>query len=198
MATGVVNLGAPHPVPPQKSQACSFIRYAFPCCANPSLGARAPWGIMTFADDGPHPDRVEEGEVILGVGAEGGSLTILGARSAAGWRFRALRNEYAFLDFLSGEDRDGFEFWSGSGWLASWDRALSLFDKYPWHRSVRFRSNPISSGRFGRQWRNDIARTSVGVLTASTAGIGCAIRRWTDLLWSVLDDLWLCAAQHRR
>jgi hypothetical protein len=27
MATGVVNLGAPHPVPPKKSQACSFIRY---------------------------------------------------------------------------------------------------------------------------------------------------------------------------
>jgi hypothetical protein len=97
---------------------------------------------MTITDEGPQPDRVEAVEVILDVGGEGGALTIEGTRTANGWHFRAIRNEYALSDFLSGEDRDGFEFWSGSGWLASWDRALSLFDKYPWHRLYPVQVHP--------------------------------------------------------
>jgi hypothetical protein len=87
---------------------------------------------MTVADDAPRPDRVEAVEVILKIGGEGGSLTIEGVKAAHGWRFRAIRNEYALMDFLRGED--GFEFWSGSGWVDSFDRALALFDRYPWHR----------------------------------------------------------------
>jgi hypothetical protein len=53
---------------------------------------------MTLADDAPRPDRVEAVEVILDVGAEGGSLTIEGIRAAYGWRFRFVRNESALYD----------------------------------------------------------------------------------------------------
>jgi hypothetical protein len=66
-------------------------------------------------------------------------LTIEGTRAADGWRFRAIRNEYV-MDFLRGED--GFEFWSGSGWVELWERALALFDKYPWHRLSPLQVHP--------------------------------------------------------
>jgi hypothetical protein len=46
------------------------------------------------------------------------------------------------MDFLSGEDREGFEFWSGSGWIDSLDRALALFDRYPWHRLYPLEVHP--------------------------------------------------------
>jgi hypothetical protein len=104
---------------------------------------------MTVADDGPRPDQVEAVEVILDVGAEGGALTIEGMRTANGCRFRAIRNEYALMDFLREEDREGFEFWSGSGWVDSFDRALALFDKYPWHRLIPLQVHP---GFRGRTW----------------------------------------------
>jgi hypothetical protein len=97
---------------------------------------------MAVADDGPRPDQVEAVEIILNVGAEGGALTIEGNRAANGWRFRAIRNEYALFDLLNAEDREGFEFWSGSGWVDSFDRALALFDKYPWHRLYPLQVHP--------------------------------------------------------
>ena len=53
---------------------------------------------MTFADDAPRPDRVEAVEVIVEIGAEGGSLTIVGIRAADGWRFRFVRDESALSD----------------------------------------------------------------------------------------------------
>ena len=68
-------------------------------------------------------------------------------RAAAGWRFRAIRNEYALRDYLNAEDREGFEFWSGSGWIDSFDRALALFDRYPWHRLYPVEVHPEFEAR---------------------------------------------------
>jgi hypothetical protein len=90
--------------------------------------------MMTITDDGPRPDRAEEGEVILSIGAEGGALTIVGMRAADGWRFLLVRDETTLRALLSKEDRVGLEFWRQSDWVESLEGALALLDQYPWHR----------------------------------------------------------------
>jgi hypothetical protein len=89
------------------------------------------WG-LSMPDDA-HSDRAEAGEVIVKVGAEGGSWTLVGIKAVNGWRFRAIRNEAALYDLLSEEDREGLEFRHESDWVETWESALSLFDTYPWH-----------------------------------------------------------------
>jgi hypothetical protein len=64
---------------------------------------------------------------------EGGLLTPLGIKSADFWRFRLVRDESTLADLLSEEDRQGIEFWSESDWVDSFEDALQLLDKYPWH-----------------------------------------------------------------
>jgi hypothetical protein len=73
-------------------------------------------------------------EVILEVGAELGSLTLLGTRAAHGWRFRIQTiDQSAWL--LSDDDEDtGPKTYRLSDWVDSWEEALALLDKYPWHR----------------------------------------------------------------
>ena len=97
----ILSFRAETPCPPQKPNRCFSLyeNVVSPYCAHPRLGVRAAWGFfITFADDGPRPDQVEAVETILDVGAEGGALTIEGSRTANGWRFRAIRNEYALMD----------------------------------------------------------------------------------------------------
>ena len=61
--------------------------------ANPSPRGSGGQGglLMTFAGDAPGSDCVELPEVILDVGSEGGSLTIVGGRAADGWHFRFVK-----------------------------------------------------------------------------------------------------------
>jgi hypothetical protein len=71
-------------------------------------------------------------EVVLEVGAEGGSLTLV--RETV-WRFRMERNEAAIYDLLSESDRTEVENYSGqSESVSSFHDALDLIDKYPWCR----------------------------------------------------------------
>jgi hypothetical protein len=88
---------------------------------------------MTITDEGPRPDRVEAVEVILKIGAEGGSLTMVGMRAANGCRFRLVRNESVLRELLNAEDRVGLQFWQQSDWVESLEGALTLLDRYPWH-----------------------------------------------------------------
>lgn len=98
-------------------------------------------------------------EVILEVGAEGGSLTLLGIRTGRGWRFRRGVREQIDEDASS----------HASDWVDSWQDALVILDRYPWrelypitvHREFRqqvwaavereFGHDP--SGRRAEQWR---------------------------------------------
>ena len=64
---------------------------------------------MTFAGDAPGSDCVELPEVVLDVGSEGGSLTIVGVRAADGWHFRFVRDESTLCALLNAEDREGLE-----------------------------------------------------------------------------------------
>ncbi len=89
----------------------------------------------------PKPERQtapkERGEVILKVGACGGSLTILGERNAMGdWRFLIAKNEVALVDMLLPEDRVGMVAYERSDYLSSLEEALQRLDRYPWFRFV--------------------------------------------------------------
>jgi hypothetical protein len=81
------------PTPKEKPALPCYGIIAFSYCGN-----RPRWGgqrglLMTIADDGLRPDRVEAVELVLDIGAEGGALTIVGMRVADGWRFRLVRDE---------------------------------------------------------------------------------------------------------
>lgn len=82
------------------------------------------------------PEKVSTSrDIVLQVGSEGGSLTLVRQKDASGgWEFRAERNEAALYDLLSEEDRNGIEFSSQSGYVRSLEEGLSLLDKYPWFR----------------------------------------------------------------
>ncbi len=72
-------------------------------------------------------------ETIIFCWVEGGSWTLVGRGSAlGGWRFRAIRDEGTFLDFMSEEDRPHFEPRHQSDWVEGWEAALALFDEHPW------------------------------------------------------------------
>ena len=72
-------------------------------------------------------------EVVLKVGAEGGSLTVVRQRNAYDdWQFRIERNEFAAYEALSEEDRQGIEFSSQTGYVRSFEEVLSALDRYPW------------------------------------------------------------------
>jgi hypothetical protein len=73
-------------------------------------------------------------EIVLKIGSEGGSLTILRERNAdEGWHFRIERNETALCDLLSEEDRrEGGEYFAQTGYLHSFNGALAILDRYPW------------------------------------------------------------------
>jgi hypothetical protein len=48
---------------------------------------------------------MESEEIILRVGAEGGSIALLAIETAAGWRFRMTTDESTFYDLLNEDDR---------------------------------------------------------------------------------------------
>ena len=69
------------------------------------------------------------------VGAEGGSLTILGERDPGGeWKFVSIRDETTLCSMLPVEEQSGLVACESSGWVDSLDEALVLLDQYPWHR----------------------------------------------------------------
>ena len=76
---------------------------------------------------------MEQSEVILEVGAEGGSIAILRERNSRGdWQFLNERDESTLYDMLSEEDQNGIIACERSGYVSSFDEALKLFDCYPW------------------------------------------------------------------
>lgn len=66
--------------------------------------------------------------IILQVGAESGSITLLGDQVDDQWRFRLGMREDSTE---SSEARD-------HEWVDTWEEALTLLDKYPWHALYPF------------------------------------------------------------
>jgi hypothetical protein len=74
-------------------------------------------------------------EIVLEVGAEGGSLAVFGERIAEGkWRFRVVRDEISFRELLSDEDLEGLVLFELGDYVPSFQDALKLLDRYPWFR----------------------------------------------------------------
>lgn len=69
---------------------------------------------------------MEQSEVIVKVGAEGGSITLFGVRTKEGWQFsRELIDQSLLL-------LDEPEIRHDSKVVSSWPEALELMDRYPW------------------------------------------------------------------
>ena len=71
-------------------------------------------------------------EIIVEIGAVGGSITLFGQKHVAGsWQFsRAVGDQTP--TFLNAADGAGDSFEHTSGWVSSWDEAIDLLDEYPW------------------------------------------------------------------
>ena len=71
-------------------------------------------------------------DIIVRVGAEGGSLTIEGKHCGdKGWRFRMVRNEEALADFwVDDEDPEDVGLFEQTDYFDSLHEALQLFDEY--------------------------------------------------------------------
>ena len=70
---------------------------------------------------------MNQSEIIVKVGAEGGDLTLYGVRTEKGWIFSRDVIDQSLL--LLGEP----EIRHSSATVDSWEEALKLLDKYPWH-----------------------------------------------------------------
>jgi hypothetical protein len=76
-------------------------------------------------------------EIVLKIGAEGGSLTILRERIAEqGWQFRVKVDETTLYDMLSEEDRRGMrvEDFARTEYAHTFQEALRQLDRYQWFR----------------------------------------------------------------
>lgn len=110
-------------------------------------------------------------EVVLEVGGEGGSLTLVRQRTAdEDWQFRIEQNEAALYDMLSDEDRNGIEFSSQTGYVRSFEQALELLDRYPWFNLYPIEVHPAfveaillevrkrGGGAVELRWREELNR----------------------------------------
>lgn len=82
-------------------------------------------------------------EVILEIGAEGGSLTLYGIRGSDGLRkYYLFKNSAALHDLLSDESFDE-EAEAKSHVVTSWDKAVALLEKHPhWYRLSPLQVHP--------------------------------------------------------
>lgn len=110
-------------------------------------------------------------EIVIEVGAEGGSLTLFRGKHELDqdWRFFLGRNECAMAGLLSDEDLKGLSLSNNSDFVHTWDEALKLMDKYPWHRL-----HPVYA-------RNDCAVLIWAALQARTND-KTVLQRWRDVL----------------
>jgi len=85
-------------------------------------------------------------EIVLQVGAEGGSLTIVRYHvSGEKWRFAIIRDESTLADFLGDEDQeDLFEVLDP---IATFEDAIALINKYPWPNLYPLVVHPEYSNR---------------------------------------------------
>ena len=82
-------------------------------------------------------------EIILKVGAAGGSLTLFGIKSPDGqWKFFQERNEVVAYDLLSEEDRKGLTPVSRTPYMHSIEKALLSLEQYPWFKLFPMKIHP--------------------------------------------------------
>jgi hypothetical protein len=85
---------------------------------------------------------VVKSEIVLEVGCEGGSITLVRESSQNGAQFRVETDETAAYEMLSDEDREGIEFQTTAPSVGSLEEALEQLDKYPWTRLSPLKIHP--------------------------------------------------------
>jgi hypothetical protein len=75
---------------------------------------------------------VNKSEVILEVGGEGGGITLYGLRDPVGWRYSTSVLDQTHSMLPDEFDEPGIR--KNSKVVSSWEAALRLIDRYPWHR----------------------------------------------------------------
>ena len=82
-------------------------------------------------------------EIIVQVGAEGGSVTLLGMRDLDGkWHFMRKTNESTHSALLSEQEKEGISFATSHGWVHTIADGLELLNQYPWHQLYPLRVHP--------------------------------------------------------
>jgi hypothetical protein len=107
-----------------------------------------------------------QGQLIVEVGAEGGSISVLGFRTEGGWRFtRAVGDQTPELI-------DEAWIQSKSGCVDSWEAALKLLDQYPWWKLYPLSIHPEFRQRI---W------SAVQERLRNDEGPGVKLSRWLEL-----------------
>ncbi len=83
---------------------------------------------QSYPEGNADAPKSTHGEVILHIAAEGGEITLIGIRKEDGWLFR--RDIRDWTPELLDEEWVGHE----SKSVDSWEAALILLDRYPWHK----------------------------------------------------------------
>ena len=114
-------------------------KYAMHHCGTMSnLCGDVHWAYVPAVEGQTEPEehKATNPIVILEVGAEGGTIVLLGSKDEAGqWcRFWIDTDETAALEALSDEDRKGLEASKASDAKATIAEALTLLDTYRWFR----------------------------------------------------------------
>ena len=83
-------------------------------------------------------------DIILAVGAEGGTLTLFGSKHASNaWKFWTETDETAAYELLDEEDRGSIESpVKKSELVTTLSEGLALLDKYPWFRLIPLQVHP--------------------------------------------------------
>lgn len=82
-------------------------------------------------------------EIMLQVGAEGGTISLLRTRNSDGTlRFHRKTNESFHAGMLSVEDQNGLSYHSQDDAEGSFLEAVSLLKEYPWHRLQPLKVHP--------------------------------------------------------
>jgi hypothetical protein len=118
-------------------------------------------------------DEIPGREIVLQVGAEGGSLTIVRYHvSGEKWQFAIIRDESILVDFLGKEDNE--DLFEALDSIATFEDAIALMNKYPWPNLYPLVVHP------------EYANRVMEIIERS--GNPRAKDRWKDILGSEIPD----------
>jgi hypothetical protein len=100
---------------------------------------------------------IMNGDVVLEVGSEGGTITLLREKADGIWHFWVDTDETGTYEALSEEDQEGVSPRSQSRLIPSFNEALDLLDRYPW-----IRMSPVSIHQEYREVVLMAVRTRIG------------------------------------
>jgi hypothetical protein len=109
---------------------------------------------------------MNKSEVILELGAEGGSITLYGMQTERGWVFS--RNVIDWTPELVGEERVQHK----SPVVDSWAAAVALLDQYPWQRLSPLMVHPEFSERIWSAVRERLEKDQAS---------GSYLNRWRSM-----------------